>query len=82
MPRTDNAVVIDRPLDEVWERMNDVESWPQLFSEYAKAEIMEREGNTVKFRLTTPATSISRASTGCRSGPSTASARPMPTRRR
>jgi len=54
MPRTDNAVVIDRPLDEVWERMNDVESWPQLFSEYAKAEITERDGNTMKFRLTTP----------------------------
>jgi len=53
MPRTDNEVVIQAPLDQVWERMNDVESWPNLFSEYAKAEILEREGNTVKFRLTT-----------------------------
>jgi aromatase len=53
MPKTDNAVVIDRPLDEVWEKMNDVERWPDLFSEYASAEIIEREGNTVKFRLTT-----------------------------
>lgn len=53
MPKTDNEVVIDAPLDEVWERMNDVESWPNLFSEYAKAEILEREGNTVRFRLTT-----------------------------
>jgi aromatase len=50
---TDNEVVIAAPLDVVWERMNDVESWPELFSEYAKAEILEREGNTVKFRLTT-----------------------------
>ena len=33
---TDNSVVIDAPLDVVWERMNDVESWPSLFSEYAK----------------------------------------------
>jgi aromatase len=33
--------------------MNDVEKWPDLFSEYAKAEILEREGNTMKFRLTT-----------------------------
>jgi len=50
---TDNEVVIAAPLDIVWERMNDVENWPDLFSEYAKAEILEREGNTVKFRLTT-----------------------------
>jgi aromatase len=50
---TDNEVVINAPLDVVWERMNDVESWPELFSEYAKAEILEREGNTVRFRLTT-----------------------------
>jgi aromatase len=50
---TDNEVIIGAPLDEVWERMNDVENWPNLFSEYAKAEIIERDGNTVKFRLTT-----------------------------
>ncbi len=50
---TDNEVVIDAPLEVVWEKMNDVESWPNLFSEYAEAEILEREGNTVRFRLTT-----------------------------
>jgi aromatase len=50
---TDNEVVIAAPLDIVWEKMNDVEKWPDLFSEYAKAEILEREGNTMKFRLTT-----------------------------
>jgi aromatase len=50
---TDNEVVINAPLDVVWERMNDVESWPDLFSEYASAEVLEREGNTVRFRLTT-----------------------------
>jgi aromatase len=50
---TDNEVVINAPLDVVWDRMNDVESWPELFSEYASAEILEREGNTIKFRLTT-----------------------------
>jgi aromatase len=50
---TDNEVVINAPLDVVWEKMNDVENWPTLFSEYAKAEILEREGNTVRFRLTT-----------------------------
>jgi aromatase len=51
--RTDNSVVIDAPLDFVWERMNDLENWPNLFSEYASVEVLEREGDTVKFRLTT-----------------------------
>jgi aromatase len=50
---TDNSVVIDKPLDEVWERMNDLENWTNLFTEYASVEILEREGNKVKFRLTT-----------------------------
>ena len=53
MATTDNAVVIDAPLDFVWERMNDIEDWPNLYTEYAKAEILEREGNTIRFRLTT-----------------------------
>jgi aromatase len=53
MPVTDNAVVIAAPIDVVWERMNDVESWPSLFSEYAKAEILEHEGDKITFRLTT-----------------------------
>jgi aromatase len=53
MAKVDNAVVIDAPLDVVWEKMNDLENWPNIFSEYASVEILEREGNTVKFRLTT-----------------------------
>ncbi|MFJ9584812.1 SRPBCC family protein [Streptomyces acidicola] len=48
---TDNAVVIDAPLDTVWKLTNDVASWPSLFSEYAEAEILERRGDTVRFRL-------------------------------
>jgi aromatase len=51
--RTDNTVVIEAPLDFVWERMNDLENWTNLFSEYASVEVLEREGDTVKFRLTT-----------------------------
>lgn len=53
MPTTDNSIVIAAPLDTVWERMNAIEDWPDLFSEYAKAEILERQGNTITFRLTT-----------------------------
>jgi aromatase len=50
---TDNSVQIDAPLDFVWARMMDIESWPNLFSEYAKAEVIEREGDREVFRLTT-----------------------------
>ena len=50
---TDNSVVIDKPIDEVWQRMNDLENWTNLFTEYASVEVLERDGHTVKFRLTT-----------------------------
>jgi aromatase len=51
---TDNSVVINAPPDFVWDRMNDVKSWPTLFSEYASAEILERKDDkTFIFRLTT-----------------------------
>src|SRR5262245_60294814 len=48
----DNAIVINADMDLVWDVTNDVEHWPQLFTEYASAEIIERDGNTVRFRLT------------------------------
>jgi NAD(P)-dependent dehydrogenase (short-subunit alcohol dehydrogenase family)/ribosome-associated toxin RatA of RatAB toxin-antitoxin module len=48
---TDNEIVINAPMDLVWDMTNDVESWPSLFSEYAEATILEREGDTVRFRL-------------------------------
>ena len=53
MPTTDNSTEIKAPLETVWERMNDVENWPNLFTEYASAEIIERNGDSIKFRLTT-----------------------------
>jgi len=49
---TDNSVIIDAPLDLVWEVTNDVARWPDLFTEYAKAEILDRTDDTVRFRLT------------------------------
>ena len=36
----------------VWDVTNDVEGWPGLFTEYARSDILERDGNTVRFRLT------------------------------
>ncbi|WP_329277702.1 SRPBCC family protein [Streptomyces sp. NBC_01451] len=52
MAFTENTVVIDAPMELVWAMTNDVESWPRLFSEYASAEILGRDGATVRFRLT------------------------------
>lgn len=49
---TDNAVVIAAPMELVWEMTNNVESWPDLFSEYSAAEILGRDGSTITFRLT------------------------------
>ncbi len=49
---TDNEIVIAAPLDLVWEITNDLENWPQLFSEYATVEVLERDGDRVTFRLT------------------------------
>jgi aromatase len=50
---TDNAVEIGAPLEYVWDKMMDIEDWPNLFSEYAGAEVVEQEGERVVFRLTT-----------------------------
>jgi aromatase len=50
--RTENQIVINAPIQQVWEITNKVEDWPKLFTEYAEAEILESKGNTVRFRLT------------------------------
>ncbi|MGW2518914.1 SRPBCC family protein [Streptomyces sp. NPDC001617] len=49
---TENEITIGAPVDLVWDMTNDVADWPRLFSEYASAEILSREGNKVTFRLT------------------------------
>jgi aromatase len=49
---TENTIHIDAPIKLVWDMTNDVESWPDLFTEYAKAEITDRDGDSVTFRLT------------------------------
>jgi aromatase len=47
----DNSVLINSDMELVWDVTNDVENWPDLFTEYASAEIIERDGATVRFRL-------------------------------
>ena len=49
---TDNEIHIAAPVDLVWDITNDLENWPQLFSEYASVEVLKREGESTTFRLT------------------------------
>ncbi|TDC37729.1 cyclase [Micromonospora sp. 15K316] len=49
---TENSIVIAAPLPLVWEITNDVANWTELFTEYAVVEILQRDGDTVRFRLT------------------------------
>jgi len=50
--QTDNRVVVEAPIQFTWDVTNDVRSWPELFTEYSAAEILEEEPNRVRFRLT------------------------------
>jgi aromatase len=49
---TENEITIAAPVDLVWDMTNDLDRWPQLFSEYASCEVLSREDDTVTFRLT------------------------------
>lgn len=49
---TDNEIVISAPMDLTWDMTNDVANWPQLFSEYAAVDILDRDGDKITFRLT------------------------------
>lgn len=49
---TENSILIDAPLEVVWDSTNDVRSWPNLFSEYAAVDVLAEDGDTVRFRLT------------------------------
>ena len=48
---TDNEIVINAPMKLVWDMTNDVPSWPDLYTEYASAEVLESREGYVKFRL-------------------------------
>jgi aromatase len=50
---THNTIVILKDFDTVFDLTNDIELWPQLFTEYKEAKVLERDGNKVTFQLTT-----------------------------
>lgn len=53
MAHTRNSIVINAPYDLVFDISNKIERWTELFGkEYVKAEVLERKGNEITFRLT------------------------------
>ena len=48
---TDNEIFIKAPMQLVWDMTNDIESWPELFSEYSEAKILSDRDGTILFRL-------------------------------
>ncbi|PKV93961.1 aromatase [Amycolatopsis echigonensis] len=50
---TDNEIVIDAPMDLVWDMTNDIAAWPDLYSEYSAAEVLSHtDDGVITFRLT------------------------------
>ncbi|MBI5024293.1 MAG: polyketide cyclase [Candidatus Omnitrophica bacterium] len=53
MAHTRNEITINAPYELVFDISNKIERWTELFGkEYAKAEVLERKGNEITFRLT------------------------------
>ncbi len=53
MGHTRNSIVINAPYEQVFDTSNHIERWTELFGrEYVKAEVLERKGNEITFRLT------------------------------
>ncbi len=53
MGHTVNSIFIKAPFQITFDISNQIERWTELFGkEYAKAEVLERTGNEITFRLT------------------------------
>ena len=53
MGHTRNSIVINAPYSLVFDISNKIERWTELFGdEYVSAEVLERKGNEITFRLT------------------------------
>src|SRR5262249_4788231 len=49
---TENSMFVAGDIDFVWTMTNDLASWPDLFTEYASVDILERDERRYLFRLT------------------------------
>jgi aromatase len=53
MGHTRNSIIINAPYEITFDISNDIERWTELFGdEYVSAEVLERKGNEITFRLT------------------------------
>ena len=53
MGHTCNSIIINAPYDSVFDISNAIGRWTELFGgEYQKAEVLNKEGNKITFRLT------------------------------
>ena len=53
MGHTVNSIIINAPYELIFDISNRIERWTELFGdEYVKAEVLERKGNEITFRLT------------------------------
>ena len=53
MGHTVNSIIINAPYNLVFDISNQIERWTELFGkEYAKADVLERKGHEITFRLT------------------------------
>lgn len=53
MGHTCNQILIKAPYEKIFDISNDIPRWTELFGrEYQKAEVLEKEGNKIIFRLT------------------------------
>lgn len=46
-----NTVTIEKNMDFVFNKTNDIDNWKNLFSEYKETEVLLRHNNTLIFRL-------------------------------
>ena len=52
MPVVTSSIIIDAPVSTVFDISNRIDQWPEMVPEYLKAEILDREGRKIWFRLT------------------------------
>ncbi|MEO3944638.1 SRPBCC family protein [Gorillibacterium sp. CAU 1737] len=53
MTRIQNSIEINAGFDVVFDMTNDIENWPNLFTEYKEALVIQKDDNYILFRLTT-----------------------------
>ena len=51
MRHVTKSVVVDAPIERVFELSNRVQDWTEMMNDYARVEVLKREGHKTTFRL-------------------------------